>query len=65
MNEALRKTPDRILDLATAALTQANMHAVFMDPSSEHWPQMSILNTAHAGELFSRAMIASGHPLLI
>lgn len=65
MNEALRGIPGRILGLATAALTQANMHAVFMDPGSEHWPQMSILNTAHAGELFLKAMIASEHPLLI
>lgn len=65
MNEALRDIPGRILGLATAALTQANMHAVFMDPGSEHWPQMSILNTAHAGELFLKAMIASEHPLLI
>lgn len=65
MNEALRDIPDRILGLATAALTQANMHAVFMDPVSEHWPQMSILNTAHAGELFLKAMIANEHPLLI
>lgn len=65
MNDALRDIPDRILGLATAALTQANMHAVFMDPGSEHWPQMSILNTAHAGELFLKAMIASEHPLMI
>jgi hypothetical protein len=65
MNEALRDIPDRILGLATAALTQANMHAVFMDAGSEHWPLMSILNTAHAGELFLKAMIASEHPLLI
>jgi len=65
MNEALRDIPDRILGLAIAALTQANMHAVFMDPGSEHWPQMSILNAAHAGELFLKAMIASEHPLLI
>lgn len=65
MNEALRDIPDRILGLATAALTQANTHAVFMDPGSEHWPEMSILNTAHAGELFLKAMIASEHPLLI
>lgn len=65
MNKALRDIPDRILGLATAALTQANMHAVFLDPGSEHWPQMSILNTAHAGELFLKAIIASEHPLLI
>lgn len=65
MNEALIDIPERILGLAIAALTQANMHAVYMDPGSEHWPQMSILNTAHAGELFLKALIASEHPLLI
>src|SRR5260221_2276415 len=65
MNEELRDIPDRVLGLATAALAQANMHAVFMDPGSEHWPLMSILNAAHAGELFLKAIIASEHPLLI
>lgn len=65
MNEQLRDIPDRILGLAVAALAQANMHAVFMDPWSEHWPLMSILNTSHAGELFLKAIIAREHPLLI
>jgi hypothetical protein len=44
---------------------QANMHAGFMDPGNEHWPLMSVLNAAHAGELFIKAMIATEHPLLI
>lgn len=65
MNEELRSIPDRILGLARAALTQANHHAVFMDPGNEHWPLMSVLNTAHAGELFLKAIIATEHPLLI
>ena len=65
MNEELHGIPNRILGLATAALSQANMHAVFMDPGNEYWPLISILNTAHAGELFLKAMIASEHPLLI
>lgn len=65
MNEELRGIPRRILGLARAALTQANHHAVFMDPGSEHWPLMSVLNTAHAGELFLKAIIATEHPLLI
>ncbi len=65
MNEHLRQIPSRILGLATAALTQANTHAVFQDPGNEHWPLMSVLNTAHAGELFLKAIIASEHPLLI
>lgn len=65
MNEELRRIPDRILVLATGALAQANTHAAFMDPGSEHWPQMSVLNAAHAGELFLKAIIATEHPLLI
>jgi hypothetical protein len=65
MNDELRSIPGRILGLARAALTQANHHAVFMDPGSEHWPLMSVLNTAHAGELFLKAIIATEHPLLI
>jgi hypothetical protein len=65
MNQAVRDIPDRILGLATAALAQANTHAAFMDPGNEHWPQISVLNTAHAGELFIKAIVASEHPLLI
>lgn len=64
-NKQLQHIPRSILGLAKAALTQANMHAVYMDPGSEHWPMMSILNTAHAGELFIKAIIANEHPLLI
>lgn len=44
---------------------QANMHAGFIDPGNEHWPLMSVLNAAHAGELFIKAIIATEHPLLI
>lgn len=65
MNEQLRAIPERIVGLATAALSQANTHAVFMDPGSEHWPLISVLNTAHAGELFLKGIIAREHPLLI
>src|ERR1700722_17908609 len=65
MNEELRRIPDRILHLAVAALTQANTHAVYMDAGNEHWDVMSILNAAHAGELFLKAIIAKEHPLLI
>ncbi len=36
-----------------------------MDPGNEHWDVMSVLNTAHAGELFLKALIAKEHPLLI
>ena len=65
MNEELRQIPGRILRLAVAALSQANTHAVYMDPGNEHWDVMSVLNAAHAGELFLKAIIANEHPLLI
>lgn len=63
--ELLADIPLRILGLARASLMQANMHAGFMDPGSEHWPLMSVLNAAHAGELFIKTIIANEHPLLI
>ncbi|MCM5558502.1 hypothetical protein [Pleomorphomonas sp. JP5] len=65
MNDELKGIPERILGLATAALTQANMQAVFMDPGNEYWPTLSVLNAAHAGELFIKAVIAYEHPLLL
>jgi hypothetical protein len=65
MNPALEQIPRRILNLAIGALTQANTHAVYMDPGNEHWEYISVINTAHAGELFLKAIIAREHPLLI
>jgi len=65
MDTVLKEIPDRILALACGALSQANMHAVFADPGNEHWDYISIINTAHAGELFLKAIIAKEHPLLI
>lgn len=65
MNPALKEIPSRILGLATGALAQANHHAVFVDPGNEHWGFISVLNAAHAGELFLKAIIAKQHPLLI
>lgn len=65
MNAALEQIPQRILNLATGALTQANTHAVYLDPGNEHWQHICVLNAAHAGELFLKAIIAREHPLLI
>ncbi|OBX17573.1 hypothetical protein A9995_15550 [Erythrobacter sp. QSSC1-22B] len=65
MNRALKDIPNRILNLAVGALTQANTHAVYFDPGNEHWEHICVLNTAHAGELFLKAIIAREHPLLI
>lgn len=65
MHAGLKDIPDRILDMAVGALTQANQHAVYYDPGMDHWGHMSILNAALAGELFLKAIIAKEHPLLI
>jgi hypothetical protein len=65
MDAILEEIPNRILTLARGALSQANMHAVFSDPGNEHWDFISIINSAHAGELFLKAIIAKEHPLLI
>jgi hypothetical protein len=65
MNPELVDIPRRILSLAKGALSQANTHAVFFDPGNEHWDYISVINTAHAGELFLKAIIAKEHPLLI
>lgn len=65
MHEALKDIPERILNYASGALTQANHHAVFYDPGNEHWGFMSVVNAAQAGELFLKAIIAQVHPLLL
>lgn len=61
----LSQIPDRILGLAGSALRQGNTHAAFLDPGNEHWGLMSVLNAAHAGELFIKAIIAKVDPLLV
>jgi hypothetical protein len=65
VHQSLKEIPDRILDVATGALAQANHHAVFTDPYMGYWGNMSVLNAALAGELFLKAIIAKEHPLLI
>lgn len=65
MHQALKDIPDRIVDVARGALAQAVHHAVFSDPGTEYWGEICVLNAAHAGELFIKAVIAKEHPLLI
>lgn len=65
MNCILKQIPDRILNLAKGALTQANTHSVYIDLGNEQWQHICVLNAAHAGELFLKAIIAREHPLLI
>jgi hypothetical protein len=65
MLEDIRQIPNRILELAKAALAQANTLSLFSDPFSAHLESLCLINAAHAGELFLKAVIAKQHPLLI
>lgn len=64
MNPALEEIPARILFLAKGALAQANMHGAYYHQYEEYKEFTSVLNAAHAGELFLKAIIAKEHPLL-
>jgi hypothetical protein len=65
VHQDLKDIPQRILNVAIGALTQANQHAVYYDPGMDHWEDMCVLNAALAGELFIKAIVANEHPLLI
>ncbi|CUH89611.1 hypothetical protein PH5382_03559 [Phaeobacter sp. CECT 5382] len=65
MHKIFSEIPERIIWNAKAAVSQANTHAVYLDPGREYWGNTSVLNAAHAGELVLKALIARSHPLLI
>ena len=52
-------------DLGLGALSHANRHAAYMDVYNPRWPELSVLQAAHAAELLIKARIAQEHPLLI
>jgi hypothetical protein len=54
-------------DLGLGALAHANNHAAYVNMESEaaRWPELSVLQAAHAAELLIKARIAQEHPLLI
>ena len=51
--------------LGLGALAHANWHANYMSFTNEYWPELSVVQAAHAGELLIKARIAEEHPLLI
>ena len=61
----LRSVHEHMLQLGLGALAHANWHAHFHSYDNEYWPQLSILQAAHAAEIFLKARIAQEHPLLI
>ncbi len=51
--------------LGLGALAHANWHANYWSYTNDYWPELSVLQAAHAGELLIKARIAEEHPLLI
>jgi hypothetical protein len=65
MNRKLKGIWQHILDLGLGALAHANRHAAYAAMENARWPELSVLQAAHAAELIIKARIAQEHPLLI
>jgi len=65
LNPALNGIWEHIRDLGLGALTHANRHAAYAAMENPRWPELSVVQAAHAAELLVKARIAQEHPLLI
>jgi hypothetical protein len=65
MNPELKGIWRHIRDLGLGALAHANRHAAYAATENPRWPELSVLQAAHAAELLIKARIAEEHPLLI
>lgn len=65
MNEALKGVWEHMRLLGLGALAHANRHAAYAAMDNARWPELSVLQAAHAAELLIKARIAQEHPLLI
>lgn len=54
-----------MLDLGIGALAHANWHSNYTSWENSSWPELSVLQAAHAAEILIKARIAEEHPLLI
>ena len=54
-----------MLRLGLGALAHANWHSNFDGYMNDMWPELSVLQAAHAAEILIKARIAQEHPLLI
>ena len=61
MLETLKSIPDDMRELGLAALSHANR----IEPQTDKWAELSILQVAHAMEILIKARIAEEHPLLV
>jgi hypothetical protein len=65
MHPELNDVWTHMVRLGTGALAHANRHAAYWGMTNNYWPELSVLQAAHAAELFIKARIAQEHPLLI
>lgn len=65
LNPALKGVWKQMRNLGLGALAHANQHATFAPIPNEQWPQLSVLQAAHAAELLIKARISEEHPLLV
>jgi hypothetical protein len=65
VNPVLKDVWQHMLDLGLGALAHANRHAAYSAMENPRWPELSVLQAAHAAELIVKARIAQEHPLLI
>ena len=65
MNPELKRVSEHMLALGLGALAHANWHANYMSFENDKWPELSVLQAAHAAEILIKARIAQEHPLLI
>ena len=65
MNSELERVSEHMLTLGLGALAHANWHANSASDQNNSWPELSVLQAAHAAEILIKARIAQEHPLLI
>jgi hypothetical protein len=65
LNPELKRVSEHMLALGLGALAHANWHANYMSFENSKWPELSVLQAAHAAEILIKARIAEEHPLLV
>jgi hypothetical protein len=65
MEAELKLVSKHMLRLGLGALAHANWHANYFSTENDLWPEMSVIQAAHAVEILIKARIAQEHPLLI
>lgn len=65
MNEQLKPISEHMLSLGLGALAHTNWHSNYMSFENDRWPELSVLQAAHAAEILIKARISEEHPLLI